>query len=56
MDYYIEKAMFNDGRTIKEVVSEETYAKLQKVAAQLEMPMEEPEIQNHGCSPIIFRR
>jgi len=45
MDYYIEKAMFNDGRTIKEVVSEETYAKLQKVAAQLEMPMEELEMQ-----------
>ncbi|MGE7981712.1 TraB/GumN family protein [Solibacillus sp. NPDC093137] len=45
MDYYIEKAMFNDGRTIKDVVSEETYAKLQKVAAQLEMPIEELEIQ-----------
>lgn len=45
MDYYIEKAMFNDGRTIKDVVSEETYAKLQKVAAQLEMPMEELEMQ-----------
>ncbi|WP_339176540.1 TraB/GumN family protein [Solibacillus sp. FSL R5-0691] len=45
MDYYIEKAMFNDGRTIKEVVSEETYAKLQKVATQLEMPMEELEMQ-----------
>lgn len=45
MDYYIEKAMFNDGLTIKDVVSEETYAKLQKVAAQLEMPIEELEIQ-----------
>lgn len=45
MDYYIEKAMFNDGRTIKDVVSEETYAKLQKVAAQLEMPIEELEMQ-----------
>lgn len=45
MDYYIEKAMFNDGRTIKDVVSEETYEKLQKVAAQLEMPIEELETQ-----------
>ncbi len=45
MDYYIEKAMFNDGRTIKDVVSEETYAKLQKVAEQLEMPIEELEMQ-----------
>ena len=45
MDYYIEKAMFNDGRTIKDVVSEETYAKLQKVAAQLEIPIEELEMQ-----------
>jgi len=45
MEYYIEKAMFNDGRTIKDVVSEETYAKLQKVAEQLEMPIEELEIQ-----------
>lgn len=45
MDYYIEKAMFNDGRTIKDVVSEETYAKLQKVAEQLEMPLEELEMQ-----------
>ncbi|WP_079526885.1 TraB/GumN family protein [Solibacillus isronensis] len=45
MDYYIEKAMFNDGRTIKDVVSEDTYAKLQKVAEQLEMPIEELEMQ-----------
>ena len=45
MDYYIEKAMFNDGRTIKDVVSQETYAKLQKVATQLEVPMEELEMQ-----------
>lgn len=45
MDYYIEKAMFSDGRTIKDVVSEETYAKLQKVAAQLEIPIEELEMQ-----------
>ncbi|MEK4386088.1 TraB/GumN family protein [Solibacillus sp. FSL W7-1464] len=45
MEYYIEKAMFNDGRTVKDVVSEETYAKLQKVAAQLEMPLEELEMQ-----------
>lgn len=45
MDYYIEKAMFNDGRTIKDVVSEETYAKLQKVAEELEMPIEELEMQ-----------
>ncbi|MER2154973.1 MAG: TraB/GumN family protein [Solibacillus sp.] len=45
MDYYIEKAMFNDGRTIKDVVNEETYAKLKKVAAQLELPIEELEMQ-----------
>lgn len=45
MDYYIEKAMFNDGRTIKDIVSEETYAKLQKVAEQLEMPIEDLEMQ-----------
>lgn len=45
MDYYMEKAMFNDGRTIKDVVSEETYAKLQKVAAKLEIPLEELESQ-----------
>ncbi|MFL0582716.1 TraB/GumN family protein [Solibacillus silvestris] len=45
MDYYIEKAMFNDGRTIKDVVSQETYAKLQRVATQLEVPMEELEMQ-----------
>lgn len=45
LDYYMEKAMFTDGRTIKDVVSEETYAKLEKVADQLGMPMEELALQ-----------
>ena len=45
LEYYMEKAMFTDGRTIKDVVSEETYVKLQKVAEQLKMPIEELELQ-----------
>lgn len=44
-EYYMEKAMFTDGRTVKDVVSEETYVKLQKVAEQLNLPIEELELQ-----------
>ncbi|MEG0383676.1 MAG: TraB/GumN family protein [Solibacillus sp.] len=40
-EYYLEKAMFTDGTTIQDVLSEETYQKLEKVAKELEVPIEE---------------
>ncbi|MGN7477369.1 TraB/GumN family protein [Solibacillus silvestris] len=45
IEYYMEKAMYTDGRTIKDAVSEETYVKLEKVAEKLGLPMEELELQ-----------
>ena len=41
MEYYMEKAIYEEGKTIKEEIGEETYAKLEKVAEKLGMPMEE---------------
>ncbi|MEG0386003.1 MAG: TraB/GumN family protein [Solibacillus sp.] len=40
-DYYAEKAIFTDGKTIQDVLSEETYQKLEKVAQEFEIPMDE---------------
>ncbi|MEK4425372.1 TraB/GumN family protein [Solibacillus sp. FSL K6-1523] len=39
-NYYIEKAMYTDGTTIQDVLSEETYQKLGKMAKELGIPME----------------
>ncbi|MER1957350.1 MAG: TraB/GumN family protein [Solibacillus sp.] len=41
MEYYMEKAIYEEGKTIKEDISEETFTKLEKVADKLGMPMEE---------------
>lgn len=41
MNYYMEKAMFSGSQTLKDVISEETYAKLQKVADEIGLSMEE---------------
>ena len=45
LDYYMEKALFTDGKTIKDVISKETYEKLEKVAAEIGMPIEELALQ-----------
>ncbi|MFC7685765.1 TraB/GumN family protein [Ureibacillus sp. GCM10028918] len=45
LDYYAEKAMYTDGTTLKDAVSAETYAKLEKVAKLYELPMEQLVIQ-----------
>lgn len=43
MEYYMEKAIYEEGKSIKEDISEEAYAKLQEVAELLEVPIEELE-------------
>ncbi|MCH7322564.1 TraB/GumN family protein [Solibacillus sp. MA9] len=43
MEYYMEKAIYEEGKSIKDDISEEAYAKLQEVAELLEMPIEELE-------------
>jgi uncharacterized protein len=45
MSYFVEKAMYADGTTIQEVISEEAYSKLEKVAKQLEISIEELALQ-----------
>lgn len=44
MDYYLEKAIYQNGKTIQDDISKESYEKLEKVAAQLGMPIEEVKI------------
>ncbi|ATP40227.1 conjugal transfer protein TraB [Solibacillus sp. R5-41] len=44
-EYYSEKAMFTDGKTIQDAISEETYQKLEKVAQEFEIPMDELKYQ-----------
>ena len=41
LEYYEEKALYQGGTTIKDVVSEETYAKIEKVAQKYELPLEQ---------------
>ncbi|WP_274310342.1 TraB/GumN family protein [Solibacillus daqui] len=43
MEYYMEKAIYEEGKSIKDDISEEAYAKLKEVAELLEMPIEELE-------------
>lgn len=43
MAYYMEQAIYEEGKSIKDDISEATYAKLQEVAKLLEMPIEELE-------------
>ena len=45
MTYYMEKAIYSDGQTLKDAISEETYAKLQKVADAIGLSMEELNVQ-----------
>ena len=45
MSYFAEKAMYSDGTTIQEVISEEAYSKLEKVAEKLEISIDELAIQ-----------
>jgi len=45
LEYYSEKAMYTDGLTLKDAVAPETYAKLEKVAALYDLPMEELALQ-----------
>lgn len=41
MEYFVEKMMYTDGTTLRENVSAETYAKIEKVAQQYQLPMEQ---------------
>lgn len=41
MEYYMEKAMYEEGKSIQDDISAEAYAKLEKVAEQLGMPIEQ---------------
>lgn len=43
MEYYMEKAIYQDGQKIQNDISKETYEKLEKVATQLNIPMKELE-------------
>ena len=43
MEYYMEKAIYEEGKTIKDDISEEAYAKLEKVAEKLGVPINELE-------------
>lgn len=45
MNYYMEKAIYSDGQTLKQVISEEAYVKLQKVADEFGLSMEELNVQ-----------
>jgi uncharacterized protein len=38
--YYVEKAFYKEGKTLQENISEESYAKLEKVSKQLDIPIE----------------
>lgn len=41
MAYAVEKQLFQDGKTLKDVVSEETFAKVEQAAEKLNLPIEE---------------
>lgn len=41
VDYYVEKAMYAEGTTLKDKVSAETYAKIEKVAELYKLPLEQ---------------
>ncbi|SOC34858.1 TraB/GumN family protein [Ureibacillus acetophenoni] len=41
MEYYLENAMFEEGTTLKDVVSEETFAKVEQVAEMYQIPLEQ---------------
>lgn len=41
LDYYAEKAMYTDGKTVKDAVSAETFAKLEKVAKTYGLSMDQ---------------
>ncbi|RHW39964.1 TraB/GumN family protein [Lysinibacillus yapensis] len=41
LDYYAQKALYTDGTTLKDHVSAETFAKIEKVAKLYNMPMEQ---------------
>lgn len=41
MQYYLEKAMLPEGTTLKDVVSEETFAKVEQVAEMYQFPLEQ---------------
>lgn len=41
MEYYLENAMFAEGTTLKDVVSEETFAKVEQVAEMYQIPLEQ---------------
>ena len=45
MEYYLEKAMYAEGATLKEDVTPETYAKLEQVAELYGLPMEQLAMQ-----------
>ncbi|MCY9548406.1 TraB/GumN family protein [Lysinibacillus xylanilyticus] len=45
LEYYAEKAMYSDGSTLKDAVTPETYAKLEKVAKLYDLPIEELTLQ-----------
>lgn len=45
LEYYAEKAMYSDGSTLKDAVTSETYAKLEKVAKLYDLPIEELTLQ-----------
>ena len=45
LEYLTEKAMYADGTTLRDKVSAETYAKVEKVAQQYQLPMEQLVIQ-----------
>ncbi|GED64389.1 TraB/GumN family protein [Lysinibacillus fusiformis] len=45
LEYYAEKAMYTDGKTLKDTVAPETYAKLEQVAKLYNLPMEELIVQ-----------
>ena len=44
-EYYLEKAMYADGTTLKDTVSAETYAKIEKVAELYKLPLEQLVVQ-----------
>lgn len=45
MEYYLEKAMYAEGSTLKDAVTPETYAKLEQVAELYGLPMEQLAMQ-----------
>ena len=40
LQYYVDNAFYKEGETIQQNISEETYAKLEKVSKQLDIPLE----------------